>query len=114
MPYYDKNIPIIIQDIARYNIWGQGVSEPYIVVTNVPISENNMVLYQKGVLKISPNDDYNCIKFNSDVDEYNLLLNSKKIDLIGTCAINTFNGKTIAQLKIVDWKKAETTWEYDF
>ena len=74
-----------------------------------------MTLFQKGVLKIHSKSGYDCIKFNTTIEEYEQMKNHT-IDLVGTCALNQYNGEITPQIKIIDWDIGVSpwTWEYDF
>ena len=88
-------------DIADYKrLWGQTVEEPYIVVENVPVYADNLALMKGTTLKITT-PTMELIKFGSSNEEYESLyskLGCVIINVVGTCEINSWNGKP--QIKI--------------
>lgn len=82
------------------SLWGQGVSEPLIVLEKIGLSQNDISLLGKGTLKISiKGHETTVIKFGGD-EIYDDLINSFSspesriyVNLLGTCAINDFNGR---------------------
>ncbi len=93
------------------SLWGQGVSEPLIVLEKICLSQNDISLLGKGTLKISiKGHETTVIKFSGD-EAYDDLINSFSssesriyINLLGTCAINDFNGRQTPQIKLKDYE----------
>ncbi len=117
-PYYNIDFQYFKSDSFDFEImelggmsdlWGQGLSEPIVILSNIRLDLNNISLLGKGTLRIDiPGHETNCIKFNAE-DLYNkleLLLPdndaSITVNIIGTCAINTFRGVSKPQIKIKD------------
>lgn len=117
-PYYNIDFQYFKSDSFDFEImelggmsdlWGQGLSEPIVILSNIRLDSSNVSLLGKGTLRIDiPGHETNCIKFNAE-DLYNkleLLLPdndaSITVNIIGTCAINTFRGVTKPQIKIKD------------
>ena len=92
-----------IMDLGKLeNIWGQGLSEPYIVIENIKIHKDNLVLMspdKKPTLKIILPDNLTLIKFNSSQEEFNNLISAGCIiiNAVGTCNLNE-GGINIAQI----------------
>lgn len=91
------------------NLWGQGLSEPIVILSKIRLDRDNIALLGKGTLRIDvPGHETNCIKFGAEdlYDKLMLLLpddsSSITVNIIGTCSINTFRGITKPQLKIKD------------
>lgn len=98
---------IDILDIASYKeLWGQGISEPFVVIENVNITKNNIALMKRNTLKITlPNEKMSFIKFGSSEEEYEKLCAAAgctTIDIVGTCEINSWDNSP--QIKIVDYE----------
>lgn len=96
---------------AGEDIWGQGVSEPYVVIENIPVSRDNIKIMGKGTVRIDiPGHDTNCIKFGGEA-VYELITarlgdsNDTTIDvtICGQCAINEWNGNITPQIRISDF-----------
>ena len=80
------------------SIWGQEVSQPYIVIENVVLNKDNLSLMKGKVLKItSPYaPDINFIKMGSNQQEFESLYSETgyvTINLIGFCERNNYNNK---------------------
>jgi single-stranded-DNA-specific exonuclease len=102
---YNDISPNDVMDIADYRrLWGQTVEEPYIVVENVPVYADNLALMKGTTLKITT-PTMELIKFGSSNEEYESLyskLGCVIINVVGTCEINSWNGKP--QIKIEDYE----------
>lgn len=106
-----NNIDInTILEIPEFEpLWGQNFKEPYIVIKNLKLTNNNVIYYPKettGTLKIKLPNDLDLIKFNVNQEEYNNLHSDTGciiIDIIGTCKINEFLGKTNPEIFITDY-----------
>lgn len=94
----DNNDILSIADAD--NLWGQGVSEPYIAITNLGIGKFNTSLlmnkYGKNshTLKITVKEDLTILKFGVTSEEYEALMPNSDygvtmITLIGRCTRNT-------------------------
>lgn len=100
----------IIYSIAEHEeIWGQGVTQPNIVIKDIILAKDNIKLMGKGTLKIElGSNKTTCIKFNA-TDIYNHLQSmfpsddaKIKITLVGSCQINDYNN--YPQLKLIDYE----------
>ena len=78
------------------------------MIKNLKVSSGNIQLLKGGTLKITiPNTNISLINFKSNQEEYDSLYSSMgctTINVIGTCNINEFNGKTSPQLFIEDFE----------
>jgi single-stranded-DNA-specific exonuclease len=109
-----------ILDIASLNsLWGQGISEPYIVIENLTITKNNIKLGspdKNPTLIIDLPNGTSLVKFRSNAQEYENLyseLGCVKINIVGKCAINSWNGTINPQIKIEEYSILERQ-EYYF
>lgn len=96
----------VIKDIGRYEeLWGQGLSQPMVALENIAIKESDLSLMGKGTFKIAINNNVSCIKFNGasmydDFSNYSPM----NVTLICTCHLNEWQGRTLPQLKLVDYQ----------
>lgn len=100
--------------IAEYKeLWGHGVEEPLIVVTNVEITLNTVQLMspdRNPTLKISMPNGTNFIKFRTTQEEYEELIKdltpftSKIITIVGKCEKNEWNGRINPQIIIEEYE----------
>lgn len=100
-----------IIDIAELDyLWGQGVSEPYIAFEHINIYNNNITLMsadKNPTLKITLPNGTSLIKFKSSKEEYEDLYSENgcvKINVIGRCAKNEWNGTITPQIIIEDYE----------
>lgn len=97
-----------ILNIADYQeLWGQGVSEPLVVIENLTITDINIQLFKRNTLRIEipSSNGMSLIKFGSSEEEYQNLLSDSgcvTINVIGKCSRNSLDDKP--QLKIVDYE----------
>ena len=95
--HIDNNDILSIAD-SDY-LWGQGVSEPFIAISNLGIGRFNTQLLQNKnkttyTLKIQVKEDLTIMKFGFSPEEYESLMPASEfgvtfIDLVGRCARNT-------------------------
>lgn len=89
-------------------LWGQEISEPLLVVENIPITKDMINLMSKDknpTIKISLPNDVACIKFKSSQEEFNSLYTENgcvKVTLIGKPEINYYNYNSTPQIIIID------------
>ena len=99
-----------ILDIASMkSLWGQGVDEPYIALTNIKVTKSNLTLMSpdnKPTLKIKLANGVEIIKFKSSKEEYESLLSEGyiNIDVVGRCDSNTWGGRTTPQIFVEDYE----------
>ena len=75
------------------HIWGQGVEEPIVVITDIKVDKNNLNLFG-STLKISlpSSDGISLVKFKSSNEEYENLyseLGYVSINIVGRCSRNS-------------------------
>lgn len=106
----DKNAILTIGDMK--NCWGQAVSEPYICIENIDLSQCSIQLMgtKKNTVKITLPNGLEIIKFFVNENFYNELLKSNQLlTIIGTCAINEWNGNRRPQIFLEDYE-LRTEW----
>lgn len=120
----DPRLPDIIRSLAEYkDLWGQGVKEPLIAITNVKLAQSTLTNCGKKneVLKISLPNDCELINFKSSPEEYHSLClpydGKTEQYYVGTVIgydpdINSFRYQNTPQLKIADYEIVDT--KYDF
>lgn len=114
--YQSNNIDInTISTIPEYEyLWGQNFKEPYVVIENLKLTKDNVIYYPKetsGTLKIKLPQDLDLIKFNVSPEEYKNLYAEQGcivVNVIGTCKINEFLGKTNPEIFITDYEIINT------
>lgn len=117
-PYYfvdfEKNAnnfdPNIILTISEYKyLWGTEVKEPKIAIKNINVTKDNIVLMSKDknpTIKITLPNGVTLLKFKSNEEEFENLFSKSGcvvIDVVGTCAINEWNGKITPQIFIENY-----------
>lgn len=117
-PYYfvdfEKNAnnfdPDIILTISKYKyLWGTEVKEPKIAIKNINVTKDNIVLMSKDknpTIKITLPNGVALLKFKSNEEEFENLFSKSGcvvIDVVGTCAINEWNGKITPQIFIENY-----------
>lgn len=105
----DNFNPTDILEIAELrSLWGQGVSEPYIAMTNVKVSSNSLQIMspdKNPTLKIMLPDGTSIIKFGvtKKVIEQLTTEGYLILDVVGRCEANTWGGRTSAQIIMEDF-----------
>ena len=106
----DEEFDNTIFNVAEYDeIWGQGVTQPSVVIKNISLKKDDIKLMGRGTLKIELGyHKTTCIKFNA-TDIYNHLQSmfpsddaTIKLSLVGSCQINDYNN--YPQLKLIDYE----------
>lgn len=96
--------------------YGKGVEEPKVAITNINITKDMLTLLEKGpTLKINLPSGITVIKFRSSEEEYKSLysdLGCVKINVVGTCEINSWGGRQLPQITIVDYEIVGRTAYY--
>ena len=89
------------------HIWGQGVEEPLVAITNIRVDKNNLGLFGSTLKIALPSDEgISLVKFRSSNEEYESLYSDSgcvMVDIVGTCAINDYYGNITAQILIDDY-----------
>ena len=103
----DFNVDDILSIGNLSSIWGQGVEEPYVLIKNLSVTKDKITLMKGNTLKIQLDNGCSLIRFKSSEEEYNSLysdLGCVKINVVGRCDKNVWNGRTTAQIKVVDFE----------
>lgn len=108
----------IIEIAELKSLWGQGIDEPYIVLENVKVTNNNITLMspdKNPTLKITLPNGTSLIKFKSSQEEFESLKTDGMITLnvVGRCERNVWNGRISPQIIIEDYEIARKI-EYYF
>lgn len=109
---YWEDFDDVIRSLGSYDeLWGQGLSQPKVIIKNVPVTLRNITLMSKGTLKITlGNHPTNCIKFfaKEDYDAISSNLQDHtstiKMNLLGHCMLNEYMGVITPQIQLVDWE----------
>lgn len=108
-----------ILDIAWLSdLWGQNIEESLICIEDLKVTKDNLTLMspdKKPTLKITLPNRLALIKFGSSQEEYESLLSSGyiKMNVIGKCNANEWNGNVTPQLLITDYEIVGES-RYDF
>lgn len=90
--------------------FGQGVEEPYIVIENLSVTKDNVTLMSRDknpTLKIQLPNGCSLIRFKSSEEEFEKLysnLGCVKVNVVGRCKRNVWNGTTTPQVIIEDYE----------
>lgn len=99
-----------ILDIAWLSdLWGQNIEESLVCIEDLKVTKDNLTLMspdKKPTLKITLPNRLALIKFGSSQEEYESLLSSgyMKMNVIGRCNANEWNGNVTPQLLIEDYE----------
>ena len=86
-------------------LWGQGFEEPYVLIKNLAVTKDKISLMKGNTLKIQLPNGCSLIRFKSSEEEYDSLYSNSgcvRINVVGRCDKNVWNGRTTAQIKVVD------------
>ena len=96
------------------DMWGQGIDEPVIAVTNAVLTDDMVMLMSRGknpTIKINFPNGSAAIKFKSSEEEFNRLCipgGCVHINLLGRVEINRYMGKETPQLIVEDYEILST------
>lgn len=99
-----------ILEIAELkSLWGQGIEEPYVALTNVKVSKNNIFLMSRDknpTLKINLPNGTSLVKFKSSQEEFDKLTSDGylMLDIVGRCERNIWGGNISPQIIIEDYE----------
>lgn len=98
----------IIEIADLKSLWGQGIEEPYIALTNVRVSKGNIQLMspdKNPTLKITLPNGTSMIKFKFSKKEFEKLNveGYLVLDVVGRCEINAWGGRVNAQIIMEDY-----------
>ena len=91
--------------------WGQGLSQPQVVIENVHISKDNLTLMspdKKPTLKITLPNGLTLIKFKSSQEEFDKLYLKNGcviVNVVGTCNLNEWNGIINPQIIVEEYEE---------
>ena len=99
----------IIDIGSMKSLWGKGVDEAMVVIKGIKITSNNITLMSANknpTIKITLQNGTSLIKFGASQAEFESLKSSgyTEIDIIGTCAINEWQGMITPQILIKDYE----------
>lgn len=99
----------IIDIGSMKSLWGKGVDEAMVVIKGIKITSNNITLMSANknpTIKITLQNGTSLIKFGASQSEFESLKSSgyTEIDIIGTCAINEWQGMITPQILIKDYE----------
>ena len=99
----------IIDIGSMKSLWGKGVDEAMVVIKGIKITSNNITLMSANknpTIKITLQNGTSLIKFGASQSEFESLKSSgyTEIDVIGTCAINEWQGMITPQILIKDYE----------
>ena len=110
----------ILEIGSNGKLWGEKVTEPKVVIENIPLTANMVTIYdgRTDTLKINLSPSVTAIKFNISPEEKEIFRNippngSITINLLGMCKINVYNGNVTPQIEIKDFE-VMTVKKYDF
>lgn len=91
------------------SLWGKGIDEAMVVIKGIKITSNNITLMSANknpTIKITLQNGTSLIKFGASQAEFESLKSSgyTEIDVIGTCAINEWQGMITPQILIKDYE----------
>lgn len=114
--YIYKNAEVNAQnilDIAEMDCyWGKDIDEALVAIEDLKVTKDMVTLMSPDktpTLKITLPNKVSLIKFGSSQDEYEDLLSEGyvKMNVVGKCNANTWNGWTTAQIMIEDYEIVE-------
>lgn len=113
----DFNGNDVIEIAELKHLWGQGVDEPYIALTNVRVSKGNTILMspdKSPTIKIKLPNGVELIKFKATQEEYNSLTGEGYLvlDIVGRCESNSWGGRMTPQILIDDYEITDAVQYY--
>lgn len=106
----DLDINMMLELGQLKHLWGKGVEEPLIAITNVEVSASKKVLMSKNAnptLKIIANE-LDCIKFRSSEAEYEALTPNSYtvsvVNIVGKPNLNIYYNKITPQIFITEYE----------
>lgn len=105
----DVNADKILDIAWLSDLWGQNMEESLICIEDLRVTKDNLTLMspdKKPTLKITLPNRLALIKFGSSQEEYESLLSTgyMKMNVIGKCNANEWNGNVTPQLLIEDYE----------
>ena len=109
----------IISLASLNNVWGQELDKPLIAIEDLIVQPNGVFLMSKDknpTLKITLSNGVSLIKFKATEEEYQSLTKypsgNIKINIVGSCKINEWNGTISAQVEVEDYEIVGETKYY--
>ena len=107
----------IIEIADLKSLWGKGIEEPYIALTNVRVSKGNIQLMspdKSPTLKITLPNGTSLIKFKFSKKEYERLNTEGYLvlDVVGNCEINAWGGRVSAQIIMENYDVVDAVQYY--
>lgn len=103
IPFEDLSDELIYTINNLKDNWGQGIKEPLIVIKDIDIHNEEISVLGKNLDTLKVNiDGLDFIKFRCDLND-ELINNTKdivRIDVVGKCSINEWNGQVTPQIII--------------
>jgi single-stranded-DNA-specific exonuclease len=86
--------------------WGKGIKEPFIAIENIDVHAEEVSVIGKEMNTIKINvDGIEFIKFKCDFSEKLMTIQDDfKMNIVGKCSLNEFNGKVTPQIIIEDYE----------
>ena len=111
----DEDLVDLIMDIGKYvDIWGQGLPEPLIYISDINLTQNEIEVIgkNKDTVKFSKfGTTY--IKFHAkDLIEELSQYNNIKINLVGKANVNEWMGRETPQIIIEDYEVLDGTYSF--
>lgn len=104
---------------SNADLWGQGLEEPLITITNIVIDKNSIQYMgqNKDTLKLSfPGRKTNMIKFHIKQEDKMLLdpgEGTLTLTAVGKCTLNHYNGNVTPQVLLEDFEiKHRNKWDF--
>ena len=96
-------------------LWGQGIDEPLIAITNIPVNNETLTYSPKRTLQILINSELTCMKTffpEEALDELKPSAKRKTVDIVGYCKRAVGFGDSL-RVDIVDYNVKESKY-WDF
>lgn len=107
----DCNSSDILQIANLKSIWGQCLAEPYIAIQNLVVLQSRVQILSRDkcpTLKVTLTNGVELIKFGLTEEEIDTFDNigegCLRINLVGTCDKNAWNGNVTPQIKITEYE----------
>ena len=99
----------IIDIGSMKSLWGKGVDEAMVVIKGVKVTNSNITLMSANrnpTIKITLPNGTSIIKFGSSQEEFESLKSDGfvEIDVLGTCAINEWQGNISPQILVKEYE----------
>lgn len=114
--YIYKGVSVKSEDILNIadmdDLWGKDIDEPWIVLEDLAITKDMVTVYAKkdNTLKITLPNGISLMKFKASDDECEMFETNERvrINVVGRCNKNEWNGFTSAQLFIEEYDVLST------